>query len=238
MTRNLNILYWLEALTLLILVLFLHPIDDDWFFLRYFPNANDWGINSYRWLNDCIVLKRDYWRPIEDLIMTAEVKYAPWLFPWLQHTIIVALAFGAGWSARCLGIKAGADSKRMTAIACIGMIAATTLSSLTSIDSLTHVGAAFWGLLSIRIFASNIRLQHLLWLTTVVLACLNKESGFVFAVCGPVYKWFISEDQLFAKGWLRRYGPAIAVGAAVTVIYLGIFRKISKQLFDNLIDIL
>lgn len=227
--RNLNILYWVEGFIVLAFVLLLHPIDDDWFFLRYFPNANEWGIGSYKWLNDCILLKRDYWRPIEDIIMTFEARYAPWLFPWLQHILIVTLAFGSGWSARCLGIKAGASPRAMTAVCCVGMLAATNLGSLTSIDSLTQVGAAFWGLLSIRIFASKLRPRYLLWVVTVILACLHKETGFVFAMCGPVYKWFINEDKLFAKGWMRCYGPALAAGVLLTVVYLGVYFTMSHM---------
>lgn len=225
--RNLNILYWVEALIVLIFVLFLHPINDDWFFLRYFPDPNNWGVSSYKWLNDCILLKRDYWRPIEDIIMTFEARYAPWLFPWLQHVLIVTLAFGSGWSARCLGIKAGASPRMMTVVTCVGMLAATNLGALTSIDSLTQVGAAFWGLLSVRIFASHMRMRYLLWVVTVIMSCLHKETGFVFAMCGPVYYWFVSQDKVFSKDWLRRYGPALAAGVLLTIVYLGIYYTMS-----------
>lgn len=204
-------------------VMFLQPIYDDWFFLRYFASATDWGINEYSWLNDNILLKRDYWRPIEDIIMFAEARYAPWLFPYLQHFLIVSLAFGSGWSARCLGVKAGVSPKLMTIIAGVGMLAATNMGSLTSVDSLTQVSAAFWGLLSLRIIISKQKGRFILWILAVALACLSKESGFVFALGGSLYLWSVNKTTLFSQLKSPSFLLYFLVGIALTVTYLSLY---------------
>lgn len=227
--RTLTIAYWIEALLVMAAVMFLQPIDDDWFFLRYFANASDWGVNEYRWLSDNILLKRDYWRPIEDIIMFAEARHAPGLFPYLQHFLIVILAFGAGWSARCLGVKAGASRGMMTVIAGVGMLAATNLGALTSIDSLTQVSAAFWGLLSVRVLVSKRRGGIFLWIITVALACLSKESGFVFALCGPLFLWATDKKSLFSQLKSRRFSFYFAIAIALTVGYLGVYYAMSSE---------
>lgn len=224
-----KLLYCIEGLVVMSVVMFLMPTDDDWFYLRYFNDPNDWGISSYAWLGNNHWLIRDYWRPIEDFILHNQAHYAPWSFPWLQHVLIVALAFGAGWSAICLGVKAGASPRRMTIITMIGMLAATNLGALTSIDSFTQVSAAFWGLLSIRIFCSSLRLRKLLWLASIVLACMSKESGFIFAICGPVYKWMTSGDTILTRKAVARALPGISVAVLLMIAYLAFYFIMKQQ---------
>jgi hypothetical protein len=181
-----SIIYILVGIITLTLTLFLLPIDDDWFFLKYFPGSNAWGIEQYKWLNNNILLIRDYWRPIEDYIMTFETSH-PQLFPGLQHTLIVTMVFTCGWLATRLAVKVGADNHRSIIVMTIGILMATNLGAITSIDSLTQVSAALWGLLSINLLASKLKMRHVLWALCGALACVSKESGCVFFVCGPLY---------------------------------------------------
>jgi len=220
--RRLLIAYWIEALAVLAAVSLLRPIDDDWFFLRYFPEAGQWGVNTYSWLGDCILLMRDYWRPLEDLTMTALASHAPWLFPGLQHTLIVAMAFGAGRLAWSLGVAAGAGRRAMGVTMMAGMLAATGLGALTSVDSLTQVSAAFWGMLSIKVFAGKMRWRWLLWVACCIPACLSKESGFVFVACGPLFHWITGDNPLTRRAVARAL-PSMAAAAVIITAYLGTY---------------
>ena len=228
----LNSLYWLTGLAIMCAVMFLRPIDDDWFYLRYFPQHAQWGIDGYTWLGGNILLIRDYWRPFEDLLFFWETSNAPWLFPYLQHFLIVLLAYGAGWSVRCLGVKAGVSPRRMTWIMIAGMLVATNLGSLTSVDSLTNVSAAFWGLLSVRLFNSRLRGRLFLWVLTGFMSCLSKESGFVFILCGPLYRIILQSDSTALKVSVRRNMPSILLAIFLTGIYLGAYfgmKQIQKR---------
>lgn len=220
--RRLLLAYWIEALAVLAAVSLLQPMDDDWFFLRYFPQAGQWGVNTYSWLGDCMLLMRDYWRPLEDLTMTALAMYAPWLFPGLQHTLIVAMAFGAGRLAWALGVAAGAGRCAMGVTMMAGMIAATGLGALTSVDSLTQVSAAFWGMLSIRVFTGRMRWRLPLWVVCCIAACLSKESGFVYVACGPMFRWITGDAPLTRKAVVRSL-PSMAAAAVIIAGYLGTY---------------
>ena len=96
MKNKLNyILYPMIWMFLMFISLFLKPHSDDYEFLYYFKN-NAWDANGYTWVNDCILLPRNYWRPIEDVLFTFEAHY-PFLYPYFHHMLIVTLCVIAGY---------------------------------------------------------------------------------------------------------------------------------------------
>lgn len=230
--RNLTYLYWGSGLILMFFMFFLLPIDDDWFFLRYSQNPSQWGIPAYHWLGNCILLMRGYWRPMEDLLLTYEFRYAPWLFPYLQHFIIVLLVYGSGWSVRCLGIKTGVSNRCMLIIVTIGVVAATNFGAITSIDSMTQVSAAFWGLLSARVFISKLRIRYFIWIVCCILSCLSKETGFILIFTGPLIAIIIDNSNIRVYK-IKKYIIGLITAILLTFGYLGAYFGMKLYIQSN-----
>lgn len=177
---------WISVLFVLFMTasMFVLPIDDDWFFLRYFPSATDWSANPYRWLGGNTLLPRDYWRPIEDMFLFALARH-PQGFPYVNHALTVACCFAAALTAWRIALRAGAARWTSLAIIATMTVAATSMGAMLSIDSLTHVSATLTGLLSMWAYISlRGRTRTALWLIFGVAAMFCKESGVVYLLAG------------------------------------------------------
>lgn len=212
--------------------LWILPSSDDWFFLKYFDNARDLGQDPYRWLNDCLLLYRKYWRPIEDVIFNFEKRW-PWLFPYLQHSLVVTGAFASGWLAAKVAVKMGASRRASMAVVCAGILAATNMGAIFSIDSLTQVLASTFGLLSIIAYLSDSRHGKLWWVVSGLLACVSKETGFIFLPAGPCLKTI--NDLRYSiirtssvQNALRGNLSGFMVALVLCLVYLGFYAAMSE----------
>lgn len=213
---------WLLYVCIFVVVLCaalqLRPVMDDWFFLNYFTDSQErWSANGYRWLFDSRLLMRDFWRPLEDLILTAET-HAPSLFPALNHMLAVGFAFGAGVFTYLTGCTLGIDRRRMGLTVCIGMLMANNMGTLLSIDSITQAMAVMFGMMSVWAFITR-RMGW--WFVACVLACLSKETGVVFTICGPLLRALMTKYE----GNLRyvKMIRATAIGGWLAVAFLAVY---------------
>lgn len=201
------------------------PIDDDWFFLKYFDSAENWSVLSYTWLNDCVLLPRDYWRPWEDLFLLAETK-VPYLYPFVNHFLVVSFLWGSGIFAYRLAIRLNIGKKLALSVIMIGLFAANNMGAMWSIDSLTMVMAVFFGLLSIFFFVSDIGGKYWLWLLCGIISCLSKESGFVYFIIAPLFSLLIewNKNEGDIKNTSRAYwAKKIGYGLIPAFLYIGVY---------------
>ena len=66
MERNRKLQFIGLFVILSLLTCFIMPHGDDLLYLNYFNN--NWNINRYNWVNNCIFLPRNFWRPWEDCL--------------------------------------------------------------------------------------------------------------------------------------------------------------------------
>ncbi len=224
--KSFRLLLVLLFLLVLALSMFIEPTYDDWAFLKYFTHPENWRIASYHWLYDSILLPRNFWRPWEDMLLMGETKL-PFLYPYLNHFIIVSLHFGAGWI--LAKILRQFEFKKNVVFGSIlfYLIATTSMGGMLSVDSITQVLATFFGILSVYFYLSTIRHKYILWLITGFIACWSKESGFVFFVAAPLMRLLLGirrENLLHIKqipfGKLSRL---ILIASVPMFIYLAIY---------------
>lgn len=208
--------------------LFLQPICDDWFFLNYFDNAGEkWSLDSYVWFADNRLLMRDFWRPLEDLLLSAEIN-KPQLFPYLNHILAVCGTFitaaGVWCICRVIGLRRG-----MSFAAALTLIfLANSAGAVFSIDSITQTWAAAFGIWSAVAYINTGRWRYPLWLALGLLACFAKETGVVFFICGPVFSLLTGNEtvkNIMSRKTLRVILIGIIPAAVYTIVYV-IFRHI------------
>lgn len=205
------------------------PIDDDWFFLKYFPGCGDWEVESYPWLWGNHLLPRDYWRPLEDILLGAQT-HAVTTYPWLNHVLVVTFCFASLLMLYPLGRKLGIEGKYLWPSIALGVALSNNMGALLSIDSLTHVLATFFGLLSVFVFCCKGWKRWPLWIITGMLACISKESGCVYFVIGPLFYLISTKGDRMKFGRLFRQTPKyIAIGIVPALIYLGTYYILKQQ---------
>ena len=219
----------------LALSMLLEPMGDDWFFLRYLPGVDGWSMNSsYNWLHDCLLLPRDYWRPIEDVMMTLEGRH-PWLFPYLNHFAAVTCGFIAAAIACSLAIRRlGVGARTMVWVTTLGMIMANNMGALLSVDSITQTSATMFGIISVALFCSSlpVRWRYPLWIIAGFMACLSKETGVVCFVVGPLFKLvctYRGQVGVSVKSMIGRGMRMVGVGLVPAVIYLGAYATLKHM---------
>lgn len=198
----------------------LQPMLDDWFFLNYFPSASErWSLDGYRWMNGCRLLPRDFWRPLEDMLLTAEMHH-PWLFPGLNHALAVCGAFAAAAGVWFVARRLGAGSRVSFWAAVGGLLMANNAGALLSIDSITHTWAAAFGIWSGAAYMVMGRGRTAVWLATGLLAALSKETGVVFFVCGPVLRSLVSTDSATS---ISRSVRAALIGCIPAILFTAVY---------------
>lgn len=234
------ILLWAIVLSAALQLL---PCADDWFIIGYMDRHEAWSITTYRWLNDNPLLIRGYWRPIEDVLYFWEGRN-PWVFPWIQHLLVVTCAFATGWTAYLIGKKIGVPPRRMLITTCIAMPVATNMGALMSIDSLTQVMSAFWGLLSVYFYLSDKRYRYVMWILCGCMACMSKESGFIFFTVGPLLALAMDYSGCNFKLNRPKAGKLLShrdfqyllIGGIMCLLYLGIYFTMKNAWLDAGLD--
>lgn len=230
-----NIWVWvivgLYALSML-LSLQLLPIDDDWFFLKYFPQSSSWGVESYPWLWGNRLLPRDYWRPLEDILLGFQTHHTS-TYPYLNHIFVVSVYYASMLLLYPLGRRLRISAKYLWPSIAIGCILANNMGALFSIDSLTHVLATFFGLLSV-LALSRIRSgwRWVAWIMAGFMACVSKESGCVYFVIGPLYLLLgrNCENKTITFWALLKKSPRYVItGIVPALIYAGGYYWLKKQ---------
>lgn len=191
------LIYFIEFVLFMIAALHIQPIDDDWFFARYFENSSNWGITPYVWLNDFRLLPRDYWRPIEDIIYSFQQKYHPSWFPYFNHILTICLCFGTGIIVMKIAKRFGFNKGKVLIIISLCMFFPTNMGTLFSCDGFAQSSVLFWGLLCTYSYVTSWRYKKLFWLITGILACFSKETGVIFFVVGPILKILL--DSYYKK---------------------------------------
>ncbi len=223
MTRHQILTYSLVFIVIFLVTsaatMLLQPTTDDWFFLNYFPNSSaKWNIDGYRWFSDCRLLMRDFWRPLEDIFLSAE-STKPELFPYLNHLLAVTGAFltAAGVWNCCLSLRLNRKVSFGAAVMLIFL--ANSAGALLSIDSITQTWAAAFGIWSAVAYIRLRRGRIPIWLMLGLLSCFSKETGVVFFICGPVLYLLSKEKRLTIKN-SRTALIGIIPAALYTVVYL------------------
>lgn len=189
MKKN-KIIFVLLYITVLILSMFIEPTGDDWLFLRFFDNHSDWDVEGHTWLYNQMLLKRDYWRPIEDILLKTET-YSPVVYPYLNHFITVTSYFIIAYLLYLLMGRINIANKIAFISSIIFLILATNMGSLLSVDGFTMMWAVLFGMIYVQVYISQHRFRKLILVLTGIFCCLSKETGFVFLIIAPVYKWLI-----------------------------------------------
>lgn len=180
-----RLLYFLIFILLVVIVVPLLPHGDDWLFLNYFNFPEAWGINNgYRWINNCILLPRNFWRPFEDLLLKSET-YLPWLYPTLNHILIVAIHVFCARVVYELAIEMKVKPKISLFFSLFFMFSTVSMGGILSIDSIAQVLVTFWGLLSVIAYLKH---KYILWILFGFFTCFSKESGFVWFFVSPLFE--------------------------------------------------
>lgn len=223
-----SIKYWWTiyismAVVALLLSLLVLPIGDDWMFLNYFDNAENWGVHKTSWLYDCIFLPRGMWRVWEDILWKAET-HLPWIYPYPHHILTVLLFFGAGYVIIKITQKLGFNDVRSIAVITIGMIMTNNMGSLFSVDSFAHVMGIFFGLLSAYCYISGTKYKYLLWLFFGIIGAFSKETGFVFFLCGPLLSLVKLYGEGYNDNWLSKHNiKPLLIGCLPIITYLIVY---------------
>lgn len=231
---------WFSALFVLFLTvsMLILPIDDDWFFLRYFPSAAQWSAGPYRWLYDCTLLPRDYWRPFEDMFLFALARN-PQAFPYVNHLLTVVCCFASALIARKIAVRLGAASGTSLAITTTMAVSATSMGAMLSIDSLTHVSATLWGFLSMWAFISLKGWKRIaLWLAAGITAIFCKESGIVYLFAGVLLDMIADHSgkplprKLIDRRWAAITALIISGAYCLVYFYLQSLNAQPEQVAD------
>ena len=188
--KNSKIIFVLLYITVLILSMFIEPTGDDWLFLRFFDNHSDWDVEGHTWLYNQMLLERDYWRPIEDILLKTET-YIPVVYPYLNHFITVTSYYIIAYLLYLLMGRIKVANKIAFISSIIFLILATNMGSLLSVDGFTMVWAVLFGMIYVQVYISQHRFRKLILVLAGIFCCLSKETGFVFLIIAPVYKWLI-----------------------------------------------
>lgn len=224
---------------LCLVVMPIMPHGDDFLYLNYFDNFRDWGIKGYKWVNNCILLPRGYWRPWEDLIGKINAM-TPGSFPYLNHTIIASshtvCAYLVFLLAQMLEIKKSAAF----AASLFFLLSSTAMGGLLSIDSIAQVLVSLFGLLSVYSYCSERKHNKTLWIVFGIAAFFAKESGFVWIFVGPLYsaivKYVKSGDFRFNKNLpiLRSLIKPLTASCLVVLLYFVAFVVLKPDVFNKL----
>lgn len=172
-------------LFLFVISMFLKPHGDDFEFLYYFKNGN-WNVGGYHWLNDCILLPRNYWRPIEDVLFTFEAHF-PYLYPYLHHAIIVTLCVISA----CLVYRLGGVLRLKQSIRYVSSVfllfASTSMGTTLDVGGFIQVLATCCGLASILFWLHKDTIGYISWFICCFIACFSKETGFIWFPIAPLF---------------------------------------------------
>lgn len=184
-----KVVFFIVYIVVLGCSMFIEPREDDWLFLNYFDNHANWGA-GYTWLNDNMLLARNFWRPIEDMLLLSET-YVPAVYPYFNHFLIVTCYFLIAWLTYSLMLRIRIRDGVAFVFSLLFLVLATNMGSLLSVDSITMVLSVLFGMLYVRVYISRSAYRKLLLVVWGVLCCLSKENGFVFLILAPVYRWLI-----------------------------------------------
>ena len=237
MERNRKLQFIGLFVILSLLTCFIMPHGDDWLYLNYFNN--NWNINRYNWVNNCIFLPRNFWRPWEDCLGKYVIANFPFLFPYVNHIIITLIHVLCGYFIYKLCLKFKYKEQISFYSSIFFVFATTSMGGLLSVDSIAQVLTTFWGLLSILAFVSNKKYGKFLWMIFGIFCILSKESGFIWMVVGPVVGEFIYQKQ--NKGnfhfnrvrWLDLVGK-ILIAIIPIIIYFVIYINLSPSTFGGI----
>lgn len=232
MKNRLNyILYPLIWMFLMFISLFLKPHSDDYEFLYYFKN-NAWDANGYTWVNDCILLPRNYWRPIEDILFTFEAHY-PFLYPYFHHMLIVTLCVIAGYLVFKLGGVLHLKKSVKYSISLFLMFATTSMGTTLDIGGFIQVLATVCGLASILIWIRGTKCGYVIWFILCAIACFCKETGFVWFPIAPLFAAFLKVKNLnlniFQKDAFFSVLKTCSVACIGIFVYLLLYISVSPR---------
>lgn len=231
--------FLLLFLVLSVITCFIMPHGDDFLYLNYFENISNWHYGGYKWVNDCILLPRGFWRPWEDILGTINAM-TPGTFPYLNHIIITLCHVICGYLVYNLSLKLAISDFASLVGALFFMFATNSMGGLLSVDSIAQVLVSLFGLLSVYFYCKESKTSRGLWFLFAVLAFFAKESGFVWIFVGPIFNEIIIQKRDSQQFSFSNVGWPVLIKKLLiciipVILYLGIFYLLSHSTFTGLI---
>ncbi len=184
-----------------------YPAHDDWWYAAPKPGMN---------LIAGLMPEADFWRPFDRIIEYA-LGYAPYLFPYANHFLILAghLALCAGLYILLLHLTKNHACSFIGAL--FSCMSPGIVLTITNPDFINQVWTMVFGVTAALFFCKG---KRILWFVFAFLSVLTKENGIVWFISPvmfhTVYLFMNGEKFLSA---VRRNLVYIFIGAAGMVLY-------------------
>lgn len=231
--------YFTLFILLSFITCFLQPHDDDWQYLYYFDEAEQWGFTKYEYVMDCIFLPGSYWRPLWSIFNRMEALYWPTSMPYANHIFISFGMVGISYIVYILSVLLKCKKTTSIIISIVLIMCTTSMGALLSIDSFQNVYATFFGLLSVLVYIYNKGWKRwLLWFLIGWLAAMSKETGFVWFVAGPIFDELLKQKTSgkpfnFNQVNYKQFIPKLFISIFPIVLYLVLYITLKPEMLDR-----
>lgn len=156
------------------------PVYDDWYYL---------SSPQFRFDPDLFLPGDAFWRPIDGLIGLLNGQY-PFLFPYLNHLIVLCAYFYVWWQLKVLLQRHGRAFPSFIALA-LFTVSPALVAGVYSVDSINQALSLAFGVASLVWFPRSRWLAYLF----MILSLFSKENGIVWFGLTPLLSLLVLENR-------------------------------------------